>query len=55
METSKATEANGEQMNSARTKEALTFWLSMLDYASPEATTSTWDEVASSFAARRAA
>ncbi|MCG8352158.1 MAG: extracellular solute-binding protein [Chloroflexales bacterium] len=54
-ETFKATEANGGQMNNARTKEALTFWLSMLDYAPPEATTSTWDEVASSFAAGRAA
>jgi multiple sugar transport system substrate-binding protein len=51
----KASVANGGQMNSDRAKEALTFWLGMLDYAPPEATASTWDEVAASFAAGRAA
>jgi multiple sugar transport system substrate-binding protein len=55
MENWKATEANGGQMNSDRAKEALTFWLSLLEFAPPEATSSTWDEVAASFAAGRAA
>jgi multiple sugar transport system substrate-binding protein len=55
MDTWKACEANGGGMNSATAKEALTFWLSMLDFAPPEATSSTWDEVAASFAAGRAA
>jgi multiple sugar transport system substrate-binding protein len=47
--------AKGGQLNSDRTKEALTFWLDLLQYAPPEATSSTWDEVAASFAAGRAA
>ncbi|MCB9101656.1 MAG: extracellular solute-binding protein [Anaerolineales bacterium] len=51
----KATVENGGQMNSDTAKEALAFWLSMLDYAPPESTSSTWDEVASTFAAGRAA
>jgi multiple sugar transport system substrate-binding protein len=51
----KATVANGGQMNSDTAKEALDFWVSMLQYAPPEATQSTWDEVAASFAAGRAA
>jgi len=51
----KASVENGGQMNSDRAKEALGFWLGMLDYAPPEATSSTWDEVAASFAAGRAA
>ncbi len=55
MENWKATVANGGQLNSDRAKEALTFWLDMLQYAPPEATSSTWDEVAASFAAGRAA
>jgi multiple sugar transport system substrate-binding protein len=42
-------------MNSDAAKEALAFWVGMLDYAPPEATASTWDEVAASFAAGRAA
>jgi multiple sugar transport system substrate-binding protein len=50
-----ACEANGGGMNSAKAKEALSFWLGMLDFAPPEATSSTWDEVAASFAAGRAA
>jgi multiple sugar transport system substrate-binding protein len=45
----------GGQLNSDRTKEALAFWVGMLKYAPPEATSSTWDEVAASFAAGRAA
>lgn len=45
----------GGSMNSDKAKEALAFWVGLLDYAPPEATSSTWDEVASSFAAGRAA
>jgi multiple sugar transport system substrate-binding protein len=55
MDNWKATVENGGTMNSDRAKEALTFWLDMLEYAPPEATSSTWDEVAASFAAGRAA
>jgi len=51
----KACVANGGQMNSDRAKEALTWWLGNLKYAPPEATSSTWDEIAASFAAGRAA
>lgn len=55
LENWKATVENGGRMNSDRAKEALSFWLGMLEYAPPEATSSTWDEVAASFAAGRAA
>lgn len=55
MDNWKATVENGGAMNSDEAKEALAFWLSMLEYAPPEATSSTWDEVAASFAAGRAA
>jgi len=55
MDNWKATVENGGAMNSDRAKEALAFWISMLEYAPPEATSSTWDEVAASFAAGRAA
>jgi multiple sugar transport system substrate-binding protein len=55
METWKASVENGGQMNSDLAKEALAFWLDMLEFAPPEATASTWDEVAASFAAGRAA
>lgn len=51
----KATVENGGQMNSDTAKEALAWWISLLQYAPPEATASTWDEVAASFAAGRAA
>ncbi|MBI1881928.1 MAG: extracellular solute-binding protein [Chloroflexi bacterium] len=51
----KANVADGGQLNSRQAKIALTFWLDMLQYAPPEATRSTWDEVANSFAAGRAA
>jgi len=50
-----ASVAAGGSMNSDKAKEALAFWVGLLDYAPPEATSSTWDEVASSFAAGRAA
>ncbi len=55
MDTWKASVENGGEMNSDLAKEAFSFWLSMLDYAPPEATSSTWDEVAATFAAGRAA
>lgn len=51
----KATVENGGEMNSDKAKAALAFWVDMLNYAPPEATASTWDEVAASFAAGRAA
>jgi multiple sugar transport system substrate-binding protein len=46
---------NGGSMNSPEAVAALEWWLSLLEFAPPEATSSTWDEVASSFAAGRAA
>ena len=55
MENWKADVANGGEMNSDTAKEALTFWVGLLKDAPPEATASTWDEVAASFAAGRAA
>jgi multiple sugar transport system substrate-binding protein len=55
MDNWKASVENGGTMNSDRAKEAFAFWISMLEYAPPEATSSTWDEVAASFAAGRAA
>jgi multiple sugar transport system substrate-binding protein len=51
----KATVENGGEMNSDAAKATLAFWVGMLEYAPPEATASTWDEVAASFAAGRAA
>jgi multiple sugar transport system substrate-binding protein len=51
----RATVANGGELNSKETKEALAFWIDMLQYAPPEATASTWDEVAHTFAAGRVA
>lgn len=51
----KATVENGGAMNSDKAKEALAFWVGLLADAPPEATASTWDEVAASFAAGRAA
>jgi len=55
MENWKASVANGGTMNSDRAKEAFAFWVGQLKNAPPEATSSTWDEVAASFAAGRAA
>ena len=51
----KATEANGGMLNSQQAKDCFQFWLDMLAFAPPEATSSTWDEVAATFAAGRAA
>ncbi len=50
-----ASVANGGQMNSDTAKAALEWWIGNLEYAPPESTQSTWDEVAASFAAGRAA
>jgi multiple sugar transport system substrate-binding protein len=55
LETGGASVENGGTMNSPEAKQALAFWLDLLQYAPPEATSSTWDEVAASFAAGRAA
>lgn len=46
---------NGGTMNSPESKEALKWWLSMRDIAPPESVQSTWTEVATTFAAGRAA
>jgi multiple sugar transport system substrate-binding protein len=46
---------NGGEMNSDAAKEALAWWLSMRDIAPPESVQSTWSEVATTFAAGRAA
>lgn len=46
---------NGGAMNSAESKAALAWWLSMRDIAPPESVQSTWTEVATTFAAGRAA
>lgn len=50
-----ATVENGGQMNSDTAVEALTWYLGNLEFAPPESTSSTWDEVAATFAAGRAA
>ena len=55
LETGGASVEHGGTMNSPEAKQALAFWLDLLQYAPPEATSSTWDEVAASFAAGRAA
>ncbi|MEM7734652.1 MAG: extracellular solute-binding protein [Deinococcota bacterium] len=51
----RASVENGGELNSDMAKEALAYWIDLLQFAPPEATSSTWDEVASSFAAGRAA
>jgi multiple sugar transport system substrate-binding protein len=50
-----ASVANGGSMNGDRAKAALTWWLGNLKYAPPESTSSTWDEVAATFAGGRTA
>jgi multiple sugar transport system substrate-binding protein len=42
-------------MNGPKAKAALEYWLGLLKFAPPESTSSTWDEVAATFAAGRAA
>jgi multiple sugar transport system substrate-binding protein len=51
----KATSADGGGLDGPIAKEALAFWVGLLQFAPPEATSSTWDEVATTFAAGRAA
>ena len=51
----KATEENGGELNSQAAKDCFNFWLSMREFAPPEWSSSTWDEVGSTFAAGRAA
>jgi len=51
----KATEENGGELNSQKAKDCFNFWLSMREFAPPEWSSSTWDEVGSTFAAGRAA
>jgi multiple sugar transport system substrate-binding protein len=46
---------NGGEMNSEEAKAAMTWWLQMRDLAPPESVQSTWTEVATTFAAGRAA
>jgi multiple sugar transport system substrate-binding protein len=50
-----ASVANGGSMNGPEAKAALEYWLGLLKFAPPESTQSTWDEVAATFAAGRAA
>jgi multiple sugar transport system substrate-binding protein len=47
--------ANGGRMNSDEAKAALRYWLHLRDIAPPESAASTWTEVATTFAAGRAA
>lgn len=46
---------HGGTMNSDKAKEALKYWLHLRDLAPPESASSTWTEVATTFAAGRAA
>lgn len=55
IEAGSAQSANGGALDSDTAIGALSFWLGLLPFAPPEATSSTWDEVAASFAAGRAA
>ncbi len=50
-----ATVANGGSMNSDKAKAAMKYWLHLRDIAPPESAQSTWSEVATTFAAGRAA
>ena len=50
-----ATVEHGGQMNSDKAKAALKYWLHLRDIAPPESAASTWTEVATTFAAGRAA
>ena len=55
LEAGSAQSANGGGLDGDTAIEALDFWVGLLPLAPPEATSSTWDEVASTFAAGRAA
>ncbi|MFO1142535.1 MAG: extracellular solute-binding protein [Amaricoccus sp.] len=50
-----ATVEHGGSMNSDKAKAALKYWLHLRDFAPPESAASTWTEVATTFAAGRAA
>lgn len=50
-----ATVEHGGQMNSDKAKAAMKYWLHLRDIAPPESASSTWTEVATTFAAGRAA
>jgi multiple sugar transport system substrate-binding protein len=51
----KATSADGGGLDGEAAKAALSFWIDLLQFAPPESTSSTWSEVATTFAAGRAA
>jgi multiple sugar transport system substrate-binding protein len=51
----KATTADGGGLDGETAKKALSFWIGLLKDAPPESTSSTWSEVATTFAAGRAA
>ena len=53
--TNRATLANGGTLDSDKAKAALTFWLGLQPFAPPEATDSTWSDVAQAFGAGRIA
>lgn len=55
LETYRATEAHGGRLDSQQAKDALAFWVGLLDDAPPEARHSNWKDVFETFAAGRAA
>lgn len=55
LDTRRATQAHGGQLDSAAAVDALSYWIDLLDYAPPNATQSNWNDVATTFAAGRVA
>ncbi|MEM7531022.1 MAG: extracellular solute-binding protein [Chloroflexota bacterium] len=55
LETYRSTVTNGGKLDSKQAIDALDYWVSLLEYAPPEAAESTWDDVADTFAAGRVA
>ena len=55
LETYRATSAHGGELDSERAVDALTYWIDLLDYAPPDATSSDWSDVAEAFASGRVA
>lgn len=55
LERAAATTANGGQLDSDQAIKALTFWIGLLQDAPPEAISSDWNDVATTFAAGRVA
>ena len=55
LDTHRATVANGGKLDSKQAIDALDYWIGLLAYAPPEASESTWDDVAMTFAAGRVA